>query len=138
MAILIDTSLWIDFSRSRSPQYLKEFIAPYILHDEACLAEPIIYEVLRYATEDEARMLNRQFDFFPILPTPPNLWLRGAELGRLCRKQGITLGSLDLLIATVALHHRAQLVTFDEDFEPLVRFTPMNVLRLNRPKPTTT
>jgi hypothetical protein len=76
-------------------------------------------------------------NFFSILSTLPNLWPREAELGRLCHKQSITLGSLDLLIATVALHHRAQLVTFNEDFEPPVQFTPINVLRLNRPKLTT-
>ena len=42
MPALIDTSLWIDFTRSRSPQSLKRFIAPYILSPDAALAEWLV------------------------------------------------------------------------------------------------
>jgi hypothetical protein len=57
MASLIDTSLWIDFTRVRSPQTLKQFIAPYILHPDAHLAEPVTFEILRHATPAEVRQL---------------------------------------------------------------------------------
>jgi hypothetical protein len=50
MITLIDTSLWIDFTRARSPRSLKQFIAPYILHPSAHLAESVTFEVLRHAT----------------------------------------------------------------------------------------
>ena len=50
MAALVDASLWIDFTRVRSPRSLKQFIAPYILAADACLAEPVVYEVMRHAT----------------------------------------------------------------------------------------
>ena len=53
MPRVVDASVWIDFTRARSPQYLKDFIAPYILDPEACLAEPVVFEVLRYANEKE-------------------------------------------------------------------------------------
>ena len=32
MPTLIDASLWIDFTRTRSPRAIKRFVAPYILH----------------------------------------------------------------------------------------------------------
>ena len=32
MALLIDTSLWVDFTRAPSPQAIKRFIVPYLLH----------------------------------------------------------------------------------------------------------
>ena len=41
MTLLVDTSLWIDFTRSRSPLALKQFIAPYVLDPAAHLAEPL-------------------------------------------------------------------------------------------------
>jgi len=31
MTLLLDSSLWIDFTRARSPLVLKQFIAPYVL-----------------------------------------------------------------------------------------------------------
>ena len=59
MPTLIDTSLWIDFTRTRSPRKLKQFIAPFILDSDAHLAEPITFEILRHATPSEARQLTR-------------------------------------------------------------------------------
>jgi hypothetical protein len=34
MTQLLDTSLWIDFTRVRSPSHLKQFIAPFVLHSQ--------------------------------------------------------------------------------------------------------
>jgi len=41
MTLLLDSSLWIDFTRSRSPTALKQFIAPFVLDPQAHLAEPV-------------------------------------------------------------------------------------------------
>src|SRR5260370_13583241 len=119
MATLIDTSLWIDFIRTRSPRALKQFIAPYVLHPDACLAEPVAFEILRHATAAEARQLTQQFQTLPTLGTPPDLWTQAALLGQACRRKGITARSLDLLIAAVALHHDAQVPTFDAHFRKI-------------------
>ena len=35
MTLLLDTSLWIDFTRTRSPVALKQCIAPYVLDPAA-------------------------------------------------------------------------------------------------------
>ena len=39
MATLIDTSLWVDFFRARTPRILKQFIAPHLLHPDASALE---------------------------------------------------------------------------------------------------
>ncbi len=51
MARLIDSSLWVDFTRKKSPAHLKAAIHPWILDPAACLCEPIAFEVLRHATQ---------------------------------------------------------------------------------------
>ena len=132
---LIDSSLWIDFTRARSPRPLKLFIAPYILSPDAVLAEPVAYEVLRHATEEEARSLRLQFDTLPLMNTPDDLWTSAAKLGQTCRRKGVTAGSLDLLIVTVALHHDAELVTFDADFQAITKVCGLQLKLLRRPKP---
>lgn len=133
MIWLIDSSLWIDFTRSRSPRSLKQFIAPYILSPDAALAEPVAYEVLRHATDEEVRDIMAQFDTLPQMKTPDDLWTAAAKLGQRCRKKGVTAGSLDLLIVSVALHHDAELVTFDSDFESIAKACDLRVKLLNRP-----
>jgi len=132
MITLIDTSLWIDFTRKRSPRSLKQFIAPYILHPTAHLAEPVAFEILRHATPEESRQLTRQFQTLPVLTTPADIWSRAADLGRECRGGGHTAGALDLLIAGVALSHRAVVVTFDEDFQKIAAASDLEVKLLQR------
>ena len=133
MTLLLDTSLWIDFTRTRSPVALKQCIAPYVLDPAAHLAEPVRFEVLRAARPEEARLLDAQFDTLPMLPTPADLWQQAINLGQACRQIGRTVLSLDLLIAAVALHHNAELVSFDADFETIASVSALRLHRLTRP-----
>ena len=135
MPTLIDTSLWIDFTRTRSPRTLKRFIAPFILDPDAHLAEPITFEILRHATPAEAKQLTQQFQTLPTLATPSLLWSQAADLGQACRQKNITVRSLDLLIATIALHHSAEVVTFDDDFQKIAGVSNLQVKLLKRPTP---
>ena len=133
MTLLLDTSLWIDFTRARSPATLKQFIAPYVLDPEAHLAEPVRFELLRSARPEEAQLLEAQFATLPSLPTPPDLWQQAIALGQACRAIGRTVLSLDLLVAAVALHHNAVLVSFDADFEAVASVSRLRLQRLQRP-----
>ena len=133
MTLLLDTSLWVDFTRTRSPAPLKQFIAPFVLDPEAHLAEPVRFEMLRSARPDETRQLIAQFDTLPTLSTPADLWQRAIDLGQACRQIGQTVLSLDLLVAAVALHHNALLVSFDADFEAIASVSELRLQRLERP-----
>lgn len=133
MAWLIDTNLWIDLSRSKSPRALKTYIAPFIEDARACIAEPIIFEVLRCATDAEARLLTAQFETMPLLASPDELWAQGIALGRACQRTGLTANSIDLLIAAIAIYHSAEVVTFDGDYERIATVSKLRVKLLKRP-----
>lgn len=135
MPALIDTSLWVDFTRFRSPRSLKQFIAPFILDPDAHLAEPISFEVMRHATPPEVRQLSQQFQTMPWLTTPSTLWTDAAALGRACRHKNLTIGSMDILIAAVALHFDAEVITFDDDFRKIAGVSKLRVSLLKRPSP---
>ena len=133
MAKLLDSNLWVDLTRARSPRALKEFIEPYVGDSQACLAEPIVFEVLRSATDADARQLTIHFQTLPLLASPVDLWSSGVELGRACHRVGVNAGSIDLLIAVIAIHHGAELVTFDRDFQRIARVSELRVKLLKRP-----
>jgi hypothetical protein len=135
MAWLLDTNLWVDLTRPRSPRALKRFIASYVEDPQACLAEPIVFEVLRSATDAEARQLTDYFRTLPLLASPGNLWSSGVELGRACQRIGVSAGSIDLLIAAVAIHHGAELITFDDDFQKIASVSNLRIKLLKRPTP---
>jgi predicted nucleic acid-binding protein len=134
IATLIDTSLWIDYTRFRSPRKIKEFVAPYVLNPEAYLAEPVIFEMYRFASEAEKEALKKNFDVMPILRTPSDIWSKAAELGQACRADNYAAGALDLLVATVALEHEAEVVTFDDGFLRIAEVSALRVRVLTRPK----
>jgi len=132
MARLIESSLWVDFTRSKTPLALKSLIKPWILDPRACLGEPIAFEVLRHATPQEQIWITAQFETLPILPTPAHLWRDATRLGQQCRSNGFNAGSLDLIIAALAIHHDAELITFDADYLAIARASNLRVHHLSR------
>lgn len=133
MARLIDSSLWVDFTRAKSPVALKSFIHPWILDPAAVLCEPIAFEVLRHAAKAERVKIHQQFSTLPLLPTPSKLWRDATSLGDKCHEKGINAGSLDLLIAAIAIHHDAELITFDAGFGMIASVSALKVNVLKRP-----
>lgn len=59
--MIIETSLWIDFTRKKSPPNLKAKIHPWIMDMRASLCEAVAFEVLRHATPTERSYLTAQF-----------------------------------------------------------------------------
>lgn len=132
MALILETTLWVDFTRKKTPPELKATILPWIMDVRASLCEIVAFEVLRHATVDERNRIAAQFATLPLLPTPSTLWQDAARLGQACRDSGFNAGSLDLLIAAIAIHHDAELVTFDTDFSAIAKASPLQVILLNR------
>jgi len=81
----------------------------------------------------ERPLIEAQFASLPLLPTPVALWRDAAHLGQACRDQGFTAGSIDLVIAALALHHHAELITSDQDFTSIAASSELQVTLLSRP-----
>jgi len=135
MPTLIDTSLWIDLTRTRTPLPVKQTVAAHILHPDAHVAEPVAFEILRHASAAEARQIQQQLQALPTLPTPADLWTQATHLGQACRRKGFTVPAIDLLIAAIAIHHGAELITFDGDFQHIAAVSKLHLKLLSRPVP---
>ena len=124
MEHLIDSALWIDAVRPKSSAALKRQTDGWITHPDAVSCEPVTFEMLRNAKLSERPGLQARLATLPLLPTPRTLWADASLLGQRCRDRGFTIGAFDLLIATVALAHEVEVITFDADYSLIAQAEP--------------
>ena len=120
MALLIDTSLWVDYLRgAKTPanDRIKETLTSQV----AVFIAPVIYqEILQGAKSLE--QLERWHQYFSGLRTclssnPLLTSQLAAKIYLRCRQAGITpCASNDCLIAAIAIEHHLLLVHRDRDF----------------------
>lgn len=133
MGQVIDTSVWIDFLRDRTPESIRQIADKVINAEDALLCEPIRFELLRGASNRERKSLLQLLETLPVLPTPTHLWDQGCSLATQSVDQGLRVSSLDILIAALCLHHEVGITTFDAHFVSMQAFAPLQVNLLERP-----
>ena len=131
MALLVDTTVWIDLFRgSETPQVklLEQLMAE---QEGICTCGPVLAEVLQGVREDEEwRRIISRFDAFLFLPMAKGTFVEAAELYRLLRRRGITARKpVDCMIAAVCIEHGVPLLHNDRDFDPLETYCGLQVLR---------
>jgi hypothetical protein len=113
--ILVDTSAWIEFFRDRGA--CASQVDRALSEGEAAICGPIQTELRRgLKTKAERAQVLLHLVGCADLPQPSNLWEEAGEIGFALARRGITVKTLDLLIACYALAHRASLLTTDQDF----------------------
>jgi predicted nucleic acid-binding protein len=117
---LVDTSIWLDFFRNRSTQAVIQF-EEILDHNLPFGITSVIYqEVLQGA--DSLKDFMKLQDYLATQkfyhPLDPILSYEQAALRYFnCRRQGITIrGTIDCLIAQIAIEHNLRLLHSDRDF----------------------
>jgi predicted nucleic acid-binding protein len=119
MTNLIDSSLWIDYFRRKTPLAVKSQIDQIVNNPDIVTCEPILFELLRAASRTDSTRIEEYFATIPVLPTPQALWTDARMLGQRCSNAGFLPRSMDLLIAQISLDHGATITTFDDHFKQI-------------------
>lgn len=127
--ILVDTSAWVEFDRETgSPLDLR---LTSLVESESPIAstEPVLMELLAGARSDtDAARLRRLL--------VSNVWYSvrfsdydaAAAIYRMCRRAGLEPGgSIDCLIAAVALRSNVPVLASDGDFAQIARVVPLRL-----------
>lgn len=113
--ILVDSSVWVETLRHPdSPvfRHLEE-----ILESQACTCGVIIQEVLQGLEDPDAiREAHGRMSLLPCLETDPSSYLAAAHLFRRCRRRGVQVHTVDVLIMILAVQHSVPIFTLDADF----------------------
>ena len=127
--ILVDSSVWVDFfssSPGRGGGELRRMIED---SEPVALTGVVVAEVLQGLTRD-ARTIEqflRQFDMLE--PGGFETYRAAAAIFRTAGGKGISLTTIDTVIAAVALEHNASVFTLDKDFPRIALITRLALYR---------
>ncbi len=90
----------------------------------------IVYqEILQGVRSDRQRRdLVRRLRPFPMLDPSRETHEAAARLRDRCLSRGVTVSTVDALIAQVVIENRCALLTTDQDFAAIARHTPLRIL----------
>jgi predicted nucleic acid-binding protein len=128
--ILVDSSVWIDFfssSPGRAGAELRRMIAEA---EPFAITGVIVAEVLQGLTRNVTQIEHHLSQWEMLEPRGFATYREAAAVFRLARAKGITLTSIDTLIAAVALEHGASVFTLDKDFARIARIAPLSLYAL--------
>ncbi len=126
--VLVDSSVWIGFFRGRAEDVtrLEGLIRGT---SRVVLCGPVLQEVLQGVRDDAERArIKRRFMPFPFLRADREHYLHAAETYSSLRRRGVTVPSVDVLIASHAILAGCALATHDRHFEAIARVTSLKIL----------
>jgi hypothetical protein len=125
--ILVDTSVWIDFfnaSPGRAGDELRRMIQEA---EPFALTGVIVTEILQGLRRDVHRMEHFLSMWELLEPLGFSTYREASSISRLARSKGISLKTIDTLIAAIALEHHASLFSLDKYFSRIARIAPLRL-----------
>lgn len=134
MTLLVDTSVWSLALRRDHPPDLPEVSELRVVlagADIVVTTGLILQELLQGFVPDRARaQIIERFAYVPMITPDRDDHIAAAGLRNTCRRAGVRIGTIDALIAQLAIRHDHRLLTTDRDFH---QAAPHIGLRLWKP-----
>jgi len=121
--VLVDTSAWIIAFRGEGDQNAKEFLKHKIAQSQVATTPLIILELIQGCkTEKERDQLRTELESLQILGIDNNVWEHAYNTVFNLRRNGITVPTVDIILASLALEHNCLLFHFDHHFLMIARY----------------
>lgn len=125
--VLIDTSIWIEYFRTPGSSF-SDAVSSLLRNGEACYTDIIALELIRGAkTRKELSVLETLFNTIEQLTATETSFREAGLLGYHLARKGTTLGTVDLLIARLAIEHKIPLFTCDQHFKAIEKGSPLKL-----------
>ena len=121
--------MWIDFFSARPSSSGAELRRLIEESEPFALTGLVVAEVLQGLPRDPGRIeaLLGQWDLLE--PHGIATWREAARIFRAARSKGVSLRTIDTIIAAIAIEHGASLFTLDRDFAGIARVAPLKLHR---------
>ncbi|HJX66059.1 MAG TPA: PIN domain nuclease [Polyangia bacterium] len=120
--MLVDTSAWIEWLRATGSRPDRILPRAFERGDPIFVTGVVVQEILNGARDERhvAQLQQLLATCHGLEPVYPETYQHAAHLFRTCRAAGRSVrGTLDCLIAAIALEHSVELLAHDRDFETL-------------------
>ncbi len=125
--VLVDTSVWIAFFRHAN-QAVSNKLKLLLRNGRPVYTGLIATELLRGAkSKKELAALDELFNSIEYIEMKEDYFRGAGDLGRLLLHNGLTIGTVDLLIAQIAIMNNALLFTLDTHFTAIARHAPLQL-----------
>jgi predicted nucleic acid-binding protein len=128
--ILVDSSVWIDFFSSKPGRGGAELRRLIEDAEPFALTGVVVAEVLQGLTRDAGRIEEFLAQWDTLEPQGFKTYREAAAIFRAARARGVSLTTIDTLIAAIALEHGASVFTLDQDFSQIAGLTGLGLHRL--------
>lgn len=129
--VLIDTSAWILALRPDGSPEAREEVRRLLESSRAATAGIVMLELLSGTrSQREFRELREELGALRLLDITSATWERAYRLGYDLRRAGLTIPSVDVLIAALALEHECSLLHADRHFDLIAEHHPLSVRSL--------
>jgi predicted nucleic acid-binding protein len=130
--ILIDSSVWIDYFNGIKTMQT-DWLDDSLGNTPIVICDLILTEVLQGFQNDKDFMLAKDLLLgIPFMSMGGQaLALESAVNYRLLRSKGVTVRkTIDIIIGTFCIHHRYPLLHNDRDFDPMVKFLGLEIVKI--------
>jgi|WetSurMetagenome_2_1015567.scaffolds.fasta_scaffold139101_2 predicted nucleic acid-binding protein len=127
--VIVDSSVWIDLLQGKETRQTLLFEQRAALQ-EIGLPDLVLYEILQ-GVKDPAKFakIKTRLLVFPLLDTAgKEIALKAAENSLALRRRGISVKTIDCLLATFCIQHQHAFLTSDSDFIPYTEHLGLTLL----------
>lgn len=127
--ILVDTSAWVLSFKSSGHEKLKIFLKETIDRNQAVITPFIILELLQGCkTEKEFDVLKTRLESLESFPIEDISWEKIYGLGFSLRRKGLTIPTMDLLIAFLSIEKDFVLLHHDHHFRLIAKHSRLDAV----------
>jgi predicted nucleic acid-binding protein len=117
--ILIDTSVWINFFRDKSPTFCQK-VDEFLSKNEICVPRIVVAELIQGSKSDREVMAVKEFlEAFHIIDQKEDTWVKAGELSYQLKRKGKRVNLADCYISIIAKEYGCQIFTLDEHFKDI-------------------
>ena len=132
MNVFVDTSVWSLALRRDAPPNIKEIrilTRCFERQDVLFSTGIIVQELLQgfQGPKQRERLIERFSGLSLIVPDLSD-HIEAASIQTICRRKGIQIGTIDALLAQLAIGHDLEFLTTDRDFTLIGRHFPLRIL----------
>lgn len=120
--ILVDTSAWILSFKESGNQKLKDYLKEVIDFDRVVIANIVILELLQGCRDKkEYESLKSRLDILLLYKLTDISWFIAYETGFLLKRKGLTIPTIDIIIASIAKENALAILHHDNHLKLICR-----------------